>query len=412
LEPGLYKESLVINKPLTLEGAGWDKTVLVKERMAFKAPEDIERLMAERVAAARDDTQRQEIMAQMKKEFTEKLSPLALTVENAQDVVIRGVKFTSPGGTIKGGSINVPLLKFDHSRVRLSDCAIIGGPGPGIHILSGSGAEIEKTLVAAVWGTGIVVGPGPSDSGVRIHDCDIRNCHYAGIGIGRNASDTRVERCRISGAAWHGIRYDDASPQILSNLLFRHARFGIYASGQTAATVRNNLFYANEMTGMACWFQSKDLIEGNTFVSNKETNLAVLGAAKPEIRRNIFYGGPVGVSLGNIGSESPFAKSEGIVALQDNLFWLTDHELQLRRDANTTEILAVGADTGTVRIDPGFTAAASKDFSLRADSPARAQGIGAGDLLPFDSPWPLQPEELAIIPKGDTRDSRQWRQPN
>ena len=28
-----------------------------------------------------------------------------------------------------------------------------------------------------------------------------------------------------------------------------------------------------------------------------------------------------------------------------------------------------------------------------------------------DSPWPLQPEEKAIIPDGDTRDSRQWKRP-
>jgi hypothetical protein len=128
--------------------------------MAFKAPEDIERMMAERVAAAQTDAERQEIMGQMKREFTERLSPVALTVENAQDVVIRGIKFTSPGGRIKGGSMTVPILKFDGSRVRMSDCAVVAGPGDGIHILNGSGAEIEKTLVAAVWGTGIIGGPG------------------------------------------------------------------------------------------------------------------------------------------------------------------------------------------------------------------------------------------------------------
>jgi len=48
---------------------------------------------------------------------------------------------------------------------------------------------------------------------------------------------------------------------------------------------------------------------------------------------------------------------------------------------------------------------------LKADSPARPKGIGVADLVPFESPRPLQPEELAIIPQGETRDSRQWRDP-
>jgi len=410
LEPGLYKERLTINKPITLEGAGWDKTVIVRERRAIASSDEIESLMAQRVSAAKSDAEREQIAAQVKKELTGEMSPVALSVENAQDVVIRGIKFTSPGAHVKGASMNLPLLKLDRSRVRLSGCAVIGGPGDGVHILNGSAAEIEKTLVAAVWGTGISVGPGQSESGVRIHDCDVRNCHYAGIRVARNGPETVIERCRISGAAWHGIRYDDTSPQILGNLIFGHARSGIYASGQTAATVKGNLFYANEMCGMSCWFQNKDRIEGNTFVSNKEAGLAIAGASKPLVYRNIFSTHPVAISLGNIGEDSPFAKSDGNVALQGNLLWGNEQDLQFRRDANTTEALAIGEDTGTLRVDPGFAAPGARDFPLRADSPARPKGIGAVSLIPVDSPWPLQPEELAIIPKGDTRDSRQWRQ--
>ena len=237
----------------------------------------------------------------------------------------------------------------------------------------------------------------------------MRNCHYAGVRIAADNDDTRIERCRISGAAWHGIRYDNASPRIVNNLIFGNARSGIYASGETAAVVSGNLFYANEMCGVSCWFQNADTIEGNTFVENQRSGLEILGASKPTVRRNIFYANPTSVFLGNIGSESRFAQSDGTVALDTNLFWANEHDVAWRPDANTVETIVPGQETHTLQTDPQFAAAETKDFSLAAGSVARQKDVGVADPMPLASPWPLQPEERAIIPEGDTRDSRQWR---
>jgi len=413
LEPGLYKESLIINKPLTLEGAGWNKTVILKEKPVVHSFKDIQRMMLQRLSKAESDVQREQMAAQLKEELAERLSPTALRVENAQDVVIRGVKFTSPGGHIEGTSMNLPIVAFDRSSVRFEDCAVIGGPGDGIHILNAADARIERTLVAAVWGTGVAVGGKPgTPSRMHLQDCDIRNCHYAGVRIAKGSNDARIERCRISGAAWHGIRYDNASPRVVNNLIFGNARSGIYASGETAAVVSGNLFYANEMCGISCWFQNADTIEGNTFVENKRSALEILGASAPAVCRNIFCSHPTGVFLGNIGSESRFAQSDGTVALNANLFWANERNVAWRRDPDTTETIAPGQETHTLQIDPQFAAATTKDFSLVAGSAARQKDIGVADPIPLASPWPLQPEERAIIPDGETRDSRQWRHTN
>jgi hypothetical protein len=53
--------------------------------------------------------------------------------------------------------------------------------------------------------------------------------------------------------------------------------------------------------------------------------------------------------------------------------------------------------------------AGAGDYTLAADSPARRGGIGVAEPLPAASPWPAQPEELAIIPDGVTRDSSKWK---
>lgn len=399
LEPGVYRERLTIDKPLTLEGAGWDKTTILVENRVVELVDELKR----KAPSSPEE------LARLRQRLTEDVGRPVLTIAGARGVTVRGLKFSGPGRRIEGQSLEVTIVRLGRCEARLSDCAVVAGPGGGILIADQANAAIERCLVAAVWGTGVTVGGRQDASEVRITDSDIRNCHYAGIVVGRSCQAT-IERCRVSGAAWHGIRYDDASPQILGNLIFGNARSGIYASGQTAATVKGNLFYANEMGGMWCWFQNQDLVEGNTFASNRQCGLAILGASKPSVRRNIFYAASAGVTRADINDESPFAKSDGSLALEHNLFWANEHDLQKGGAPGTFEPIVLDANAGIVA-DPQFVAPAAKDFSLKPDSPARQKGIGVPDPLSFASPWPLQPEELAIIPKGDTRDYRQWRDP-
>jgi hypothetical protein len=72
-----------------------------------------------------------------------------------------------------------------------------------------------------------------------MRDSDVRNCYHRCVTL--VTEEATVERCRISGSAWHGIRYDNCSPKILNNHIFGNARSGIYASGQTRATVVGNV---------------------------------------------------------------------------------------------------------------------------------------------------------------------------
>jgi hypothetical protein len=374
LEPGEYRERLVIDKPLTLEGAGWDKTTLLVEGRAAEEFEKIRQTLKANPSAAE--------VERLRKQFTEEMARPVLTVTGAPGVTIRGLKFSSPGRRIAGSLLPTATVKLSRCDVRLSDCAVVAGPGDGVRLTDQSRATLEHCLVAAVWGTGVVVGARQDVCTARLTDSDIRNCHYAGIRIAPDNQAT-IERCRVSGAAWHGIRYDDASPRILGNLIFG---------------------------GMSCWFQNQDLIEGNTFAHHRLAALSILGASKPTVRRNIFYTNPIGVSRADIGDNSPFAKSDGSMLLEDNLFWANEHDIQKGHAPGAYEPVALDGRTG-VAANPQFVAPTAKDFSLRADSPARRQGIGVADPVSFPSPWPLQPEESAIIPQGDTRDYRQWRDP-
>jgi parallel beta-helix repeat protein len=248
-----------------------------------------------------------------------------------------------------------------------------------------------------MWNRGVSVAGG---SKAEILNSEIRNCHYAGVTIGRGAHAT-IEGCRISGSAWHGIRYDDASPRIENNLIFRNARSGIYASGKTKAQVRHNLFYENEMNGISCWFENRDLIEANTFKDNHREALSILGASAPTIQSNIFSGHSIALYQGRIGGDQS-SSNLGQPLLLHNVFW-----------NNETNWFCVTSADAEGKPIPEVLELSAEAQSQAEDFPsALQQGLGAPNSVWADSPWPLQPEEEAIIPDGTTRDSTQWKRPD
>ncbi|MBI5387683.1 MAG: right-handed parallel beta-helix repeat-containing protein [Verrucomicrobia bacterium] len=397
LGPGVFEECLTIEKPLTLEGAGWEKTLLRKEPgPEINSEKDLLRLLEPRLKAAASDDERRAIL----QEFMQQHGTPVLTVRNTKGVQVRGLRFTNPrpGG---GGSFpNEYVVRFTNAQAAFAECAVVGGPGIGVLIGKAADVEMSRCLVAAMWGTGIEVGErsGPA-TGARIADSDVRNCHYAGIKLAAVGQSATVEHCRISGAAWHGIRYGDSSPTIVSNLIFQHARCGIYAGGKSAAVVRQNLFYRNEMNGISCWSGNRDVIEGNTFAENAREGVALVDAAWPVLRQNIFTGHQQAIVQARTASRTN--DPAGTPRLEQNWFW---------RNA-TNWPPAMGSSAKSLETDPRFQDAANHNFALAADSPARRDKIGAADPIPFASPWPLQPEELAMIPEGATRDSREWKDP-
>jgi parallel beta-helix repeat protein len=381
---GRYDERLSIQKPLILEGAGWEATTIALTDRGN--PWDFGALresFKRRAELAKSDREREELMS----EFQERAAKMSHAVVGANGAQFRGLKLTMPAGVPEGGGLSVPVLKIVDSKVSLSECAVLGAPGHGIVAEEEADVEINDCLVAAVWGTGIRV---EGRATVRVSNSDIRNCRYAGIRVGRDGGPTTVEQCRVSDAAWHGIRYDDVSPTITGNIIFGNARCGIYASGKTAATIKGNLFFRNTMGGVSCWFQNEDVITGNTFVRNGAKGVSCLGKSEPVVQRNLFYADEI--TTGAIGDPSPYAAEGNGPKSENNLFW--DE-----------------SESGRAKASRSFVNIAARDFSLKTDASAREDRIGAADLIAFDSHWPLQPEELAIIPDGETRDSRAWKRP-
>ena len=269
--------------------------------------------------------------------------------------------------------------------------------------------------MAGIWNTGIEVVREDGDATrARLLGCTIRTCHHRGVVLGGVDHETRVEGCAISGSAWHGIRYDHASPTIIANRIFDNARFGIYASGQTEAVIRGNLVLDNAMAGIGCWFHNRDTIEGNTFARNKRAGLEVLGASSPVIRRNVFFASPTAIGTSDIGDdddEEPGRAYEGPVAVEQNVFWQNEQNGFWGPRAERPEAGTAGAQDsspekeaarlakagGNLLADPKFVDTAAGNYTLAPDSPARVLKAGADPVPGLDTAWSVQPEEEAIL---------------
>jgi len=402
--PGRFPETLTITQAVTLQGAGWDQTIIgpIEPR---QSPSPAEVAAAEKMAA-KETADPQRARALVQAALQQWIQPV-VKAQSTGEVQLQGLRLTLPGLPAEGRLAPVPLLEARGGPLRITDCALVGSPGIGLMVHEGSNVRIDRSLIAAVWNTGIVIERG-NPSQVEILDCDIRNCHYAGMTIGRGQTQVLVRACRISGAAWHGVRYDDAGPELEGNLIFGNARSGIYASGRTQARVQGNVFFENEMNGMSCWFNNADRITGNTFFRNQREAISILGGSSPTVQSNLFTDHAIAVFQGKLNSQSPGADAVGTPTFTANAVW--NNQTNFVQSLLADPIMGdFPADAATLKTDPLLQNPGSGEFQMKPSSVVLQRGIGCIAPLPLASPCPLQAEEKAIIPDGATRDYRQWK---
>jgi parallel beta-helix repeat protein len=363
LEAKEYAGVVTIDKPLTLEGTGDRATLLsAKTFPPMEKPQ----------------------------ETGKEIIPALLAIKGEGPVVLRNLRFK-----LEAQGQGSCVILVNQAKAQIVGCEIEKAPWSGIGIMD-SDAEIRDCRIGNLGRNGVSIRAtqGNRDkTRVLVSGCDFVECVNVGLSIGEGCDNVTVEKCRISGSSWHGIRYDDASPKIVGNLIFKNSRSGIYASGKTKATVKDNVFENDEMDGISCWFNSSDLIEGNTFVGNKRESISILGYSAPTIRYNIFANNESGISFGNTGQGDAQAENAGKPVIEANLFWENkDKNIQIPpKDPNTAKkdergfpmIEKQELDAKSLTSDPKFIDAAGRNYGLQPDSPARAAGIGVQSHLPF-----------------------------
>lgn len=377
LGAGEWNERIVVSKPLTIEGAGWEKTTIQPNRLPPGVTPESKAEFRKRYVTNLPPAEQKELDREWKEKFVQP----TLLVRDTTKVAVRKVRLGGmppPANSEAGGET---LIEFRSADAKVAECAIVGPFEDGIVIQARSNVEISQSIVTGFRGMAIWVegtdGGAPAASQLHLAGSDVQGTP---ITIGSGSDSTIIERCRISGAT-DGIICYGASPTIIGNAIFRNAKSGLRAFGSTHSKVTGNLFWKNGEQGMSCWFRSADTIANNTFVENGQQHIFVIGESKPNVSHNIFANSPVAIGSGGVGKAGGNDFRFGEAILTDNLFWNTPVALQVMDETRA-------APPGNLTADPMFRAATKQDFSLAPESPARKANIGVSEPLALTSPWP------------------------
>lgn len=383
---GEWNERIVITKPLTLEGAGWDKTLLRPTQLPAEVAQERKRWMDRK--AVRPDS-----ADALAKDWAGVFDP-TVTIRGVKGVTVRGFKVQGLPvvSDANQGLYPYMLVLVDQAEATVKECTMTGYY-IGITVRRNSIAHVEGCTMAALWHTGVKVDEGGT---LHLRDADVRNCHYAGLVIGRGCDDTTIENSRISGAAWHGIRWDDASPAVTGCAIFGNERAGIYVGGRSNLHIRNNVFWRNG-GAVTAGPGNTGLIQGNVIFSS---GIFCTASLHLRIADNIIAGSGEGLSLSFADGKGGRLADERLPEVTGNLFWQNKTDFQVGG-------AAAPLPGGNQQADPRFTDAANGDFTRQAGAPLVAKGATAN----LSQPPPLLAEERAIVPEGNNRDSTQWKVP-
>ena len=205
LGEGEWRERITISKPLTIEGAGWEKTLNQTRSSPFgrefgNASRIHESIPAAACRGCTDDA---------RSRIPRKVRAPQRCWCATQDPSRSASSASEASRRKRLNELGVSLYPFRHAGAAMSDCAVVGPFSDGIQIAAESNVEIRGSLVAAVWGTGIFVegtsGSRPSGfefpgvSRMHLVESEVRKAGVYGVEFG-SGDGSAVERCRIAPA--------------------------------------------------------------------------------------------------------------------------------------------------------------------------------------------------------------------
>ncbi|MCF7972837.1 MAG: hypothetical protein K9N55_03375 [Phycisphaerae bacterium] len=108
IAPGIYTESIIINKAVTLMGAGWNETTIASTGTAAEQYRKLKTAMDVRLTRVTSVEQGQAIQAELKAKVDLIEDQQALLVSHANGVIIRNLTISSPGAPLERQSIPTP----------------------------------------------------------------------------------------------------------------------------------------------------------------------------------------------------------------------------------------------------------------------------------------------------------------
>jgi len=257
VKPGMYRENIVIDKPLEIIGDGPVDEIVIESADAHTITMQTNYAVVSGLTIEGCSSQHQAVITSQGQ-------------LNIEDCVI-----TSRCTDVQG-SIHVT---GQGTRPVIRRCRIRDGSSQGISIFEGAEGLVEQCDIYQNGKNGILVGYGATPT---IRQCKIFKNTYHGIGCGKNAQATVVE-----------------------NDLYENFSSGMRIQEESSGTFRKNRIFKNNVNGVSIYGNSQGLFEENEIYENESLGIEIKEESNPTIRQNrIYENGYSGISIDENGQGS------------------------------------------------------------------------------------------------------------
>jgi hypothetical protein len=306
IPPGVYREPITIDKPLTLKGDNPEKCVLELTAdqpavtVSSKGPVIIDSIS---------------IKWQLATSEKQKEPACAISVKDG-NADIRNCRLTALGNFTRCPSavqcLGISKLKLDKCRFEGFDfCINYTGGAEG-----------------------------------SITDCLILNPGHCGITV-YSGSRIDVARNIVTGSGFHGLRCTGGVLLAHDNLIIKNENRGIYLGNKSArGSVNNNVIMSNT-TGISAFGQSAVTIENNLILNSSFAGLDTRDSCQLIVKNNVFQENSKAIVL--------FAETgKNQVTFAQNSFW-----------KNTTNTENVDMPKNSILVDPRFEDPKNGNFTSK-----------------------------------------------
>jgi nitrous oxidase accessory protein NosD len=248
VQPGLYRQALVIDKPVTLVGGG---------------------ALGATIIEAGGET----------------ALTLAATGAAVRHLVIRTVAKTD------GPAAPVPAVSLLRGRTWVEDCEITGG-GDGIWVQVAAEPTVRRCKLRDCGRYGVWVAQGATGT---FESCEIARAGTAGL---RAIGNPQFLGCEIVGSRGDGAELSDGEAVFERCRVHGNAQCGIYVNGSGSPIFRDGQIHANQSAGVLITDQGRATLEKSAIEENQNSGVEVRGGATTLRRCTLARNGHFGMLLG------------------------------------------------------------------------------------------------------------------
>jgi len=335
---GVYRECLVIRKPIRLCGAGWEETRIMPPPG---------RKGAEHGARGEEPSDPGEVPNE-----TQEAPPVRandreelIRFEGARGVTLQGI--TLQALAQDGTAHAATTLRLQDSQVRLVDCVIGGWAEAAIEIGGGSDLAVLGCLVTAA-GAGIRMAESNSSSRLSVVGCEFRRL---GIGIlACREGDLSVLRSRFDGLIT-GLANENGSPLIVGSVFTRCPMGGVLNQGErVGGTIARSLFTDSSVGVLVPARENHMAVYGNTFLRNTTGVRFSANSSDALVSRNVFASCEWGFAWDRMRDEGGLVPLDLGPVLRGNVFCGNDmhveHTVHAGDEGTGTSVEAPGWRNG------------------------------------------------------------------